>query len=100
MCQSIALENLFRTIPLIDEDQKVALHIPFKGTTLFGGKLTKLQKANMECASALTVFPLQQHPSHLCPESYTGHGMSFKRGIYSRKRGRDREIMIDLPLQP
>ena len=34
MRRSIALENLSRTIPPIDEDQKVALlHAPFKGTT-------------------------------------------------------------------
>ena len=39
MRRSIALENLSRTIPPVDEDQKVALlHAPFKGTTLFRGK--------------------------------------------------------------
>ena len=35
MRRSVALDNLSRTIPLIDSDQKVALlHAPFKGTTL------------------------------------------------------------------
>ena len=38
---SIALDNMTRTIPPIDEDQKVALlHAPFKCTTLFGGELS------------------------------------------------------------
>ena len=36
----IALDCLERTLPPIDEDQKLALlHAPFKGTTLFGGEL-------------------------------------------------------------
>ena len=44
---SIALDCLGRTLPPIDEDQKLALlHAPFKGTTLFGGELAKLQEAN------------------------------------------------------
>ena len=42
--RSIALDCLERTLPPIDEDQKLALlHAPFKGTTLFGGELAKLQ---------------------------------------------------------
>ena len=45
--RSIALDCLERTLPPIDEDQKLALlHAPFKGTTLFGGELAKLQEAN------------------------------------------------------
>ena len=44
--RSIALDCLERTLPPIDEDQKLALlHAPFKGTTLFGGELAKLQEA-------------------------------------------------------
>ena len=44
--RSIALDCLRRTLPPIDEDQKLALlHAPFKGTTLFGGELAKLQEA-------------------------------------------------------
>ena len=43
MCRSVALDNLSRTIPPIDSDQKVALlHAPFKVTTLYGGELAKL----------------------------------------------------------
>ena len=43
--RSTALDCLRRTLPPIDEDQKLALlHAPFKGTTLFGGELTKLQQ--------------------------------------------------------
>ena len=68
---SIALDNMTRTIPLIDEDQKVALlHAPFKGTTLFGGEMVKLQRVNTERANALTVFLA---PSAL-PTSYAQRG--------------------------
>ena len=60
---SISLDNMNSTIPPIDKDQKVALlHVPLKGTTLFGGDLAKLQKANTESASALTVFPTPAVP--------------------------------------
>ena len=63
MRHTIALENLSRTIPPIDEDEKVALlHASFKGTTLSGGELAKLQEANTEHASALTVFPVPAAP--------------------------------------
>ena len=57
--RSIALDCLERTLPPIDEDQKlVLLHAPFKGTTLFGGELAKLQEANTKRAATFTVFPL------------------------------------------
>ena len=53
MRRAIALDNLSATIPLIDSDQKVAFHhARFKGTTLFGGELANLQKANKERASS------------------------------------------------
>ena len=83
------MENLSRTIPPIDSDQKVALLLaPFKGTTLFRGELAKLQKANKERASSLTV-KLQQHPLRLTPLSlsYTGRGRSFRKGGSSYRRG-------------
>ena len=51
-----------RTVPPIDENQKALLHLPFKATTLFGGELAKLQKANTEHASAITVFPAPAAP--------------------------------------
>ena len=67
MRSSIALKNLSQTISLIDEDQKIALLCaPFKGTSLFGGELAKLQKANTERGSALTVFQASSALSHLC----------------------------------
>ena len=67
MHRPIALDNMTWTIPSIDEDQKVALlHAPLRGTALFGAKLAKLQKANTERASALTVFPTPAEP----PVSY------------------------------
>ena len=82
MSRSLALDNLSRTIPQIDSDQKVVLiHAPFKGTTLFKGELAKLQKANKEHASSLTVFPA---PAVSPP--YKGHGRSLRKGSYSYKR--------------
>ena len=51
---SIALDCLERTLPPIDEDQKLALlHAPFRGTTLFGGELAKLQEANTKRAATV-----------------------------------------------
>ena len=77
---SIALENLSRTISLIDEDQKVAfLHAPFKGTTLFRGELVKLQKANTERASALTMFPTPGAP---CMPTYTPDTPGFYLNLF------------------
>ena len=39
----MALDNLSKTIPPIDSDQRVALlHAPYKGTTIFGGELAKI----------------------------------------------------------
>ena len=77
---SIALDCLERTLPPIDEDQKLALlHAPFKGTTLFGGELAKLQEANTKRAATFTVFPQPTAPStsySACP--YVGRGKSFK----------------------
>ena len=68
MGHTIVLENLSRTIPQIDEDEKVALlHASFKGSTLSGGELAKLQKVNTEHASALTVFPVPAPRSHYIP---------------------------------
>ena len=64
---SIALDCLGRTLPPIDEDQKLALlHAPFKGTTLFGGELAKLQEANRRSTLQPSRCSLsQQRPLHL-----------------------------------
>ena len=74
--RSIALDCLRRTLPPIDKDQKLALlHAPFKGTTLFGGELAKLQEANTKRAATFTVFPQPTAPSasySTCP--YVGQG--------------------------
>ena len=103
MCRSVALENLSRTIPPIDSDQKVALlHAPFKGTTLFGGELAKLQKANKEGASSLTVFPTPAVPSQTYSTNpYKGRGRSFS-GRLAPPIGEvaGTEIRIDPPLRP
>ena len=58
---SIALDNLRKTLPSIDEDQRLALlHAPFTGTTLFGGELAKLQEVNTKRAATFTVFPISK----------------------------------------
>ena len=65
MRRLIAWNNLKKTQPPIDEDQKLALlHAPFTGTTLFGGELVRLQEANTKRASTITVFPM---PAPLSP---------------------------------
>ena len=78
--RSIALDCLERTLPPIDEDQKLALlHAPFKGTTLFGGELAKLQEANTKRAATFTVFPQPTAPStSYSARPYVGRGKSFK----------------------
>ena len=66
--QSIALDCLRRTLPPIDDDQKLALlHALFKGTTLFGGELAKLQEANTKRDATFTVFSQPTVP----PASYS-----------------------------
>ena len=46
MCRSVALDNLSKTIPPIDSDQKVdLLNASFKSTTIFRGELAKLHRA-------------------------------------------------------
>ena len=83
----MALDNLSKTIPPIDSDQRVALlHAPFKGTTLFGGELAKIYRANKECAIFVTVYQAVS-PQIYSTESYTGRGKSFKKGGSSYRRG-------------
>ena len=87
--RSIALDCLERTLPPIDEDQKLALlHAPFKGTTLFGGELAKLQEANTKRAATFTVFPQPTAPStSYSAGPYVGRGKSFKDKKGFRKPG-------------
>ena len=77
---SIALDCLERTLPPIDEDQKLALlHALFKGTTVFGGELAKLQEANTKCAATFPMFPQPTAPStSYSTRPYVGRGKSFK----------------------
>ena len=74
--RSIALDCLERTLPPMDKNQKLALlHAPFKGTTLFGGELAKLQEANMKPAAPFTVFPQPTAPStSYSTRPYVGRG--------------------------
>ena len=88
-----ALYCLGRTLPPIDEDQKLALlHAPFKGTTLFGGELAKLQEANTKRAATFTVFPQPTAPSTAySTRPYVGRGTSFKdKKGFKRPGGRGR----------
>ena len=72
------------------------LHAPFKGTTLFGGELAKLQEANTKRAATFTVFPQPTAPStSYSTHPYVGRGKSFKdkKGFkrpYGRGRGQGR----------
>ena len=86
---SIVLDCLERTLPPIDEDQKLALlYAPFKGTTLFGGELAKLQEANTKRAATFTVFPQPTAPStSYSARPYVGRGKSFKDKKGFRKPG-------------
>ena len=95
--RSIALDCLRRTLPPIDEDQKLALlHAPFKGTTLFGGELAKLQEANTKRAATFTVFPQPTAPpASYSTLPYVSRGRSFndRKGFKkpgSRGRGQGR----------
>ena len=91
---SIALDCLRRTLPPIDgDDQKLALlHASFKGTTLFGGELAKLQEANTKRAATFTVFSQPSAPpASYSTRPYVGRGRSFtdRRG-YKKSGGRGR----------
>ena len=56
LCRSIALDCLRKTLPPVDEDQRLALlHAPFKGTTLFGGELVKLRGEHEACCDLCCV---------------------------------------------
>ena len=91
--RSIALDCLRRTLPPIDDDQKLALlHAPFKGTTLFGGELAELQEANTKRAAISTVFPQPTAPpASYSTRPYVGRGKSFndRRG-FKKSGGRGR----------
>ena len=80
--RSIALDNLRKTLSPIDEDQRLALfHAPFKGTTLFGGELVKLQEANTKRAATFTVFPMPiAPPVSYSSRPYVGRGKGFLTG--------------------
>ena len=89
----IALDCLRRTLPPIDDDQKLALlHAPFKGTTLFGGELAKLQEVNTKRAATFTVFPQPTTPrASYSTRPYVGRGRSFNdRNCFKKPGGRSR----------
>ena len=87
----MGLDNLSKTIPPIDSGQACFTSHTFKGTTLFGGKLAKLHRANKECASSMIVYPAAT-PQSYSIKPYPGSGRSFRKGGSSyRKIGRDRD---------
>ena len=99
MRRSVALNNLSKTLPLIDSDQRVALlHAPFKGTTLFGGEFAKIYKANKEHGSSVTVYPAAP-PQTYSTKPYTGRA-SLLRKVASIGKVAVIENRVDLPLQP
>ena len=83
------MDCLRRTLPPIDDDQKLALlHAPFKGTTLFGGELAKLQEANTKRAATFTVFPQPTAPlASYSTRPYVGRGRSFNDSKGFKKPG-------------
>ena len=87
LCRSIALDCLRKTLPPIDEDQRLALlHAPFKGTTLFGGESAKLQEANTKRAVTFAVFPTPTAPPvSYSSRPYVGRGKSFSDRKGSKK---------------
>ena len=98
MRRSVALDNLFKIIPPIDSDQRVALlHAPFKGTNLFRGELAKIYSANKEYASSVTVYPAAP-PQTYSTKPYTGRAKSFRKGDFYRRGGRDRDQRRSTPL--
>ena len=86
MRRSVFLDNLSKTIPPIDPDQRMALlHAPLKGTTLFGGELAKVYRANKERSSSVTVYPVAT-PKSYASKPYIGRGRSFRKGGSSYRR--------------
>ena len=99
MRRSVASDNLSKTIPPINSDQRVALpHAPFKGTTLFGGELAKLHRANKERASSVTVYPAASFDFSTKP--YTGLGRSSGKVAPLIGEVAGIEIRVDPPLRP
>ena len=98
MRRSVVLDNLAKTISLIDPDQMVALlHALFRGTTVFGGELAKVYRADKERASSVTVYPAAPTQSYTT-KPYTGRGRSFRKGGSSyRRSGRDRDRSRSAP---
>ena len=90
-CYYAALDCLERTLPPIDEDQKLALlHAPFKGTTRFGGELARLQEANTKRAATFTVFPQSTAPpTSYSTRPYAGKSFKDKKG-FKKPGGRGR----------
>ena len=103
--RSIALDCLERALPPIDEDQKLALlHAPFKGTTLFGGELAKLQEANTKRAATFTVFPQPTAPpTSYSTRPYAGRSFKDKKGFKKpggRGRGQGRSAPTATIMRP
>ena len=80
--RSIALDCLRRTLPPIDEDQKLALlHAPFKGTMLLEGSWPSYRKRTRSVLPPSPCSLSQQPPLHLIPHVLMSDevGVSMKR---------------------
>ena len=100
MRRSMALDNLSKTISPIDSDPRVALlHVPFEGTTLFGGELAKLHRANKERACSVTIYPAAS--PRLTPPSLI-QAVAVLSGKVTPPIGEvvGIEIRVDSPLRP
>ena len=84
----IALETLSGLVPTFKEDQKAELlHASFKGATLFGGALARLQKLNMERANTLTMFSYLQFLFHfLFYPALHGPWVELYEGFHRQRR--------------
>ena len=82
---SVALDNLKNTLPLIDEDQRLALlHAPLKGTTLFGGE-TPRSEHKASCDIYCVPY------ANSAPFSYSSDRRGSRRSS-GRGRGQDRSM--------
>ena len=100
MRRSVALDNLSRTIPLIDSDSEGCLtSCTLQGYYPFEGELAKLHRANKEHASFVTVY-LEASPQTYSTKPYTGRGRSFRRVAPPTGEVAGIEIRVGPPLRP
>ena len=101
MRRSVALDNLSRTIPPMDSNQKVdLLHTPFKGITLFRGELAKLHRANKELTSSVAVYLAASPKTYSTLLSLTQAMAGLSGRVTPTGEVAIIEIRVDPPLWP